>query len=146
MELAVKPRILQIAHPSELNSLTTWRLFRKPGKGAIHLSPEFLHPNKVQWETDINRYYYACGCSSGAKGLLGMLTLGLIVGVSAFVFDALSLEQMIVFPLGSAIIGAIIGKFFGLMTAHQHLVHVIHIVQANWKPKEQIELPMVVCG
>lgn len=142
----MKTRSLQINHPSELNNLTTSRLFRKPGRGTIRLSPEFMHPEKGQWEADINRYYYACGCSSGAKALLVMLILGLGISFAAYVFDALSLKQIIALPIAAAIFGAVIGKVSGLATARRRLTRVVYTVQATWKPENKEERPIVVCG
>lgn len=142
----MKIRNLQINHPSELNSLTTSRLFRKPGRGIIRLSPEFRHPEKDQWEASINRYYYACGCSSGAKGLLVLLVLGLGVSFTTYVFDILPLKQTLALPIAAAIFGAVIGKLSGLATARRRLTRVVHTVQANWKPEDKAERPIVICG
>jgi len=142
----MKTRNLQVNHPSELNSLTTSRLFRKPGRGIIRLSSEFRHPEKDQWEAAINRYYYACGCSSGAKGLLVMLVLGLGVSFTTYAFDALPLKQIVALPIAAAIFGAVIGKLSGLATARRRLTRVVHTVQTNWKPEDKAERPMVVCG
>lgn len=139
-------RTLQINHPSELNSLIGPRLMRKAGRGAIRLSPEFKHPQKELWEADINRHYYACGCSSSAKGLLVMLALGLIVSVGAYSFDLAPLRQAIALPIISAVIGAGIGKFSGLARARRRLTRTVHTVQANWKPEDETERPIVICG
>lgn len=137
---------LQINHPSELNSLTTSRLFRKPGRGIIRLSSEFRHPEKDQWEASINRYYYACGCSSGAKGFLVLLALGLGVSFTTYVFDTLPLKQTLALPIAAAIFGAVLGKLSGLATARRRLTHVVHTVQANWKPEDKAERPIIICG
>ena len=142
----MRRRSSQINHPSELNSLTTFRLVRRAGRGTITLSPEFEHPLKQQWEADINRYYYACGCASGARGLLLMLVLGLGVSVIAYLFDALSVRQLIAIPIVAAIAGAAIGKIAGLARAHRRLVRVVHTVQANWKPTDKQERPIITCG
>ena len=142
----MKKRTLQINHPSELNSLTTFRPFRKPGRGTITLSPEFEHPEKQQWEADINRHYYACGCASGAKGLLAMLLLGVGISIVAYVADVLSLRQLIAIPIVAAIAGAAIGKIAGLARAHSRLVRVVHTVQAHWKPTDKQERPIITCG
>jgi hypothetical protein len=142
----MKTREMQINHPSELNTLTASRLFRKSGLGVIRLSSEFRHPEKDQWEAAINRYYYACGCSSGAKGLLMMLALGLGASVAAYAFDALSLKQLVALPFASAIVGAVIGKVSGLTIAQRRLTRVVHTVQANWKPEGKVERPIVTCG
>jgi hypothetical protein len=135
-----------INHPSELNSLTAARLFRKPGRGKIRLSPDFEHPEKEQWEAALNRYYYACGCSSGAKGLLLMLALGLGAGIAAYALGILPLKHAAALPLAAAIAGAAIGKVSGLAAANRRLARVVHTVQANWKPEDKAERPLVACG
>jgi hypothetical protein len=142
----MKPRRLQISHPSELNGLTQPLLFRKTRPGPIRLSDEFEHPEKERWEADINRYYYACGCSSAANGLLGMLVLGLGLGLTLYMLNVLSLPQVVVLPVAAAIVGAIIGKISGLTTARRRLTRVIHTVQANWRPKDKTEVPSIICG
>lgn len=142
----MKMTSLQINHPSELNSLTTSRLFRKSGRGIIRLSSEFKHPEKEKWEAAINRYYYACGCSSSAKGLLLMLMLGLGISIAAYAFEALPLKQIVTLPVAAAIFGAVIGKFSGLATARSRLTRVVHTVQANWKTDDKAERPIVICG
>lgn len=142
----MKTRSQQINHPSELNSLVISRLFRRPGRGIIRLSPEFKHPERERWEADINRYYYACGCSSGSKWLLIMLVLGTGISIGAYVFDALSFKQIIALPFASAIAGAVIGKWSGLATARRKLTRVVYTVQANWAPRDKQEKPNVICG
>lgn len=142
----MKTRNLQINHPSELNSLTIPRPFRKPNRGVIRLSPEFNHPDKEQWEADINRFYYACGCPTSAKALLLMLLVGIGAGITTFAFDVLPLAQAIALPFALAILGAVVGKISGLSVARRRLVRVVHTVQAHWKPDDQMERPMIVCG
>jgi len=142
----MKTQGLQINHPSELNSLTSSRLFRKPGRGIIRLSPEFKHPEKERWETAINRYYYACGCPTSANGLLLMLVLGLGASFAAFAFDAMSLKQLITLPIVAAICGAVIGKLAGLANANRRLTRIVHTIQANWKPDDKLEDPIIICG
>lgn len=142
----MKTRTLQINHPSELNSLTHSRWFRKAGLGAIRLSPEFDHPQKEQWESQINRYYYACGCADGATGLMSLLVLGLIGGFAAYQFDVLTLKQFVAVPIAASIIGAAVGKLSGLAAARRKLTRVVHTVQANWKPLDRTESPLSICG
>jgi hypothetical protein len=142
----MEKRSQQINHPSELNSLITMRPFRKAGRGAIRLSAQFQHAERERWEGDINRYYYACGCSSAAKGLLLMLVLGLGVSVAAYVFDAMSVKQMVALPIAAAVLGAVIGKMSGLAAARRQLTRVVHTVQAHWKPSDKTERPTVICG
>jgi hypothetical protein len=140
------PRSLPINHPSELNALTAPRPFRKPGRGAIRLSREFAHPDKARWEAEINRQYYACGCSSGAKGLLLAFALGLGMSIGAHELDALSLQQAIALPVGTSILGAVIGKLSALANARRRLIRVIHTVQANWHPADKQERDSIACG
>lgn len=142
----MKTRSSQVTHPSELNSLTPFRLLRKPGRGTIRLAPEFEHPEKQQWESDINRFYYACGCASGAKGLLVMLLVGLAVSITSYVVGALPIGKLVILPIVAAVAGAVIGKIAGLASAHRRLKRVVHTVQAHWKPKDKQERPIVVCG
>jgi len=142
----MRKRDFQVNHPSELNVLIVPRFVRKRGLGKITLSATFEHPEKQKWETDINRYYYACGCASGAKGLMFMLVLGLAASLAAYLLDALSLKQLIVLPIVAAISGAVVGKIAGLARAHRRLVRVVHTVQAHWKPADKQERPIIVCG
>jgi uncharacterized membrane protein YeaQ/YmgE (transglycosylase-associated protein family) len=142
----MRKRDFQINHPSELNVLIVPRLVRKRGLGKITLSPTFNHAEKQKWETDINRYYYACGCASGAKGLMFMLVLGLAGSVIAYLLDFLSGRQLIVIPIVAAIVGAVVGKLVGLARARRRLIRVVHTVQAYWKPKDREERPIIICG
>jgi hypothetical protein len=135
-----------INHPSELNRLTVMRFVRGTGRGTIQLSREFEHTEKERWEADLNRYYYACGCASGAKGLLLMLVIGCGVAITGYVLGTLSLRQLIVIPIAAAIFGAVIGKIAGLLHAHRLLVRVVHTVQAHWIPKDAKERPIIICG
>jgi hypothetical protein len=136
----------QIDHPSALNALTAPRPFRRRGRGQIRLSPEFDHPERETWEASINRYYHACGCSSGAKGLLLMLLLGVAAGAAAYALDIVSIRQAVAIPIVSAIAGAVIGKLLGLADARRRLIRVVHTVQANWKVRDRQEVPPITCG
>ncbi len=102
-------RNFQVNHPSELNSLTSTPLLRTARPGVIRLSPEFEHPQKEQWEADINRHYRACGCSTGAKGLLLMLIVGTALGVVAYGAGILTFMAAGAVPVVGAILGSVIG-------------------------------------
>lgn len=145
-DLKMRKHSFQVNHPSELNSLIVPRVVRKRGLGKIILSPRFDHPEKQKWETDINRYFYACGCASGAKGLMFMLVLGVIGSLTAYLFGSVSGKQLIAIPIVAAIIGAVVGKFVGLARARRRLIRVVHTVQAHWNPKDREERPMIACG
>ena len=142
----MRKRDFQVNHPSELNVLIVPRLLRKRGLGKITLSPAFEHPEKQTWETDINRYYYACACASGARGLMIMLMLGFVGSIIAYLLDFLSVRQLIVIPIVAAIVGAIVGKLLGLARARRRLIRVVHTVQAYWKPRDREERPIIICG
>lgn len=48
---------------------------RSPHRGWIRFERVYDGPVEdlwALWTTKVNRYYYACGCASGAKGLLWM--------------------------------------------------------------------------
>lgn len=142
----MKAETYQINHPSELNGLTTARPFRKRGRGRIRLSPEFEHQDRETWEAAINRYYHACGCSTGAQGLLLMLLLGLVAGVATYSFDVATRGQAMAIPIVAAIAGAVAGKLLGLADARRRLIKVVHTVQAAWKPRDRQETPPISCG
>ena len=78
--------------------------------------------------------------------MLLMLVFGLGVSVMGYLFDALSVRQLIAIPIIAATAGAAIGKVAGLVRAHRRLVRVVHTVQAYWKPKDKQERPMIICG
>lgn len=136
----------QISHPSELNSLLTPRPFRTPGRGTIRLSSDLTHPEKEQWEADLNRHYYACGCASSAQGLLIMLALGIGTSFVAYGLDAISLKLVVTLPIAAALAGALVGKFFGMAVGHRQLTRVVHTVQAHWKPVVTAEGAVIACG
>ena len=139
-------RTFEIKHPSELNSLLSSRLFRTRGRGAIRLSSDLAHPERERWESDINRFYYACGCDSAAKGLMVMLVAGLALTVAAYSMGAMSFGHAVGFTIGCAVAGAVLGRLYGTSRARRRLTRVVHIVQANWPTKDEHERPLILCG
>ena len=75
-----------------------------------------------------------------------MLVMGLGVSFTTYAFEALPLKQIVALPIAAAIFGAVIGKLSGLATARRRLTRVVHTVQANWKPEDKAERPIVICG
>lgn len=127
-----------IDHPSQLNTLSAIPFFRTRGLGKIHLSDSFQHNEREQLEKDINKYYYACGCSTSAKFLIAGLLLGLLLnGIDDTLLNLQWKLHPITIILFTAIGGGIIGKLIGLVKANSKLKRSIHTVQAFWRPKTE---------
>jgi hypothetical protein len=144
----MKTRITIINHPSQLNALSSYSFSRRRGLGKIELSDVFQHPEREKLEENLNKNYYACGCSTSARYLIS----GLVVGVLAVAVDNTFFEtHRILHPISTVLIttfgGAIIGKLVGLSKANSKLKRTIHTIQAFWRPKT--ESPMTeqpICG
>jgi hypothetical protein len=139
-------RITEFRHPSQLNSLSPFSLFRKSGLGTLKLSPNFDHENKQTWEKELNKYYYACGCSEGSKGLLLFLLGGMIYfGVKTYLGNS-DLWTSMAMATGIALSGAIVGKITGLYKANSKLKRTVYSIQSHWKVKDNIVKDKIVCG
>jgi putative Mn2+ efflux pump MntP len=102
----------EIFHPSQLNSLSSLPFLHRTGLGKIVLSETFQHPNKEQWEQNLNRNYYACGCIQSAKALtIGLLIFG-VVGVLGFNNYGWSIAKTIITIFVGSIAMGILGKLF----------------------------------
>jgi hypothetical protein len=142
----MQARITEFRHPSQLNSLSPFSLFRKRGLGTLKLSPSFDHENKHVWEKELNKHYYACGCSEGSKGLLLFLLGGMIYfGVKTYLGNG-DFLMSIVTAFGIALSGAIIGKIAGLYKANSKLKRTVYSIQSHWKVKENMAKEKIVCG
>ena len=72
-----------ISHPSQLNNLSVFPLKRNQSIGKIRLGGNMLNNPKVEFfENLLNKNYYSCGCSEGAKGLV----VGLILGFGFIIY------------------------------------------------------------
>jgi Flp pilus assembly pilin Flp len=136
-----------LKHSSELNALTTNRFFRTRGLGILRLGGVMDElPERERWETELNRSYYACGCSAGATGLI----FGLIAGVVAVAIPAVRepLGTWLAAGLGVtiALCGAIIGKVTGLVQAQGRLNRTIREIQAAAGPREPKMKEGIICG
>jgi hypothetical protein len=139
-------RITEFKHPSQLNSLSPFSLFRKSGLGTLKLSASFEHENKQTWEKELNKYYYACGCSEGSKGLLLFLLGGMVYfGVKTYLGNS-DVWTSIATALGIAMAGAVIGKITGLYKANSKLKRTVYSIQSHWKTRDNTLKDKIVCG
>lgn len=136
----------EFLHPSELNALGALPMLRRRGLGKMSLSSSFDHPDKARLETELNAYYYACGCSTSAKLLLLGIAAGLIYSAFGSAFQDMGLGNAALFTIGAGIAGAISGKLLGLYRAHKKLIKTVHTVQALWRPEVARETEQILCG
>ena len=131
-----------IKHSSQLNALITLPFLRMPGLGVLRLGGEMVrHEKHETWQRELNRNYHACGCDTGAKGLLIGLFAGLIVAAMS---DSVRQTAGIVFV--AAIAGAIIGKLVGLARAQVRLMQTIREIAKEVRPRESSVVEGVTCG
>lgn len=87
-----------------------------PREGNIKLLLDHLSENeKLRWEKKLSRYFFECGCDIGAKIAIVFLFLYLIF---LFVIAGISsiLEwQTIAYGFVFVVLGAVLGKIFGLI-------------------------------
>lgn len=134
-----------IEHSSQLRALRTFPLLRTPGLGVLRLGGEMArHENREKWQRELNRSYHACGCDTGAKGVL----IGLLAGLIAAGLDGapwLSWQAAgVVF--GPALAGALIGKIIGLVRAQFRLTRTVREIAAGVGPLEPIVVDDISCG
>lgn len=141
----MKSRQFIIRHPSQLNSLSTLPFIHRNGLGKIAFIDSFQHADREQMERDLNKHYYACGCSLGAKALLiGLLIFG-VVGIYGFYNYDWSVTKSVTWFLGGAILLSLVGKLIGLGLANGKLKKTIREIQSVWKP-DWPEAKTVECG
>jgi hypothetical protein len=142
----MKTRITEFNHPSQLNSLNPFSLFRKSGLGTLKLSQDYNHENKHNWEKELNKYYYACGCSEGSKGLLLFLVVGIAYfGINSYLGNS-NLWLSAGTALGISFSGAVFGKIVGLYKANNKLKRTVYSIQSHWKVKENNTKEKIICG
>ncbi len=134
-------------HPSQLNRLKPDPLRRTIGLGRLTLGGNLSgHPQKDAWEKELNRRYYACGCTEGALGLItGLLGGGIWQGIRYFK-NPESFGYIVLWILGIAIAGAVLGKVYGLARAAAPLKQIIRDIQKNWKVEPTAERTIYHCG
>ncbi len=130
----MKRKQFLVYHPSQLNSLSTLPWAHRSGIGKIVLADSFQHAKKEQFESALNKSYYACGCDYGAKALLLGLLLFAIAGGAGHLYEAWLWPQTISIFLGGSIAMAMTGKLIGLMAADRKLKQTVREIQSDWKP------------
>ena len=120
-------------HPSELRPLSVWRFKRTRGIGQLALPETLGHEKRELWQQELNRYYYACGCDTGAKAVvLFALAAGAWCGWrwSHGGISPLAVLKWIGF---AAVAGGVVGKVIGLAIAGRKLELLKREVIAAWK-------------
>lgn len=136
-------------NPAQFNVLSTLPFTRTSGVGKIQLGGSIAqHPERARWEKELNRHYYACGCDTGAKGLLIGLIVGIIWAVYYYSREDWGIGAVAAVALSITIGGAIIGKVSGLILADRKLKQTVREIQTHWKPEvlAEAEREDFVCG
>lgn len=133
--------------PSQLNALSTIPFVRTSGVGRLRLGGDMVeHPERKRWESELNRYYFACGCDTGATGLI----LGLLAGIVWAAYSIIQGETGIGYAVGVvlliAIAGAVAGKLIGLIQANNRLNRTVTEIQTHWQSSEIGENEQWSCG
>jgi hypothetical protein len=103
---------------------------RRAGPGTFRLAGVLAsHPRRRAWEDGLNQHYRACGCDTGARGLLGGLACGALACCGAYVQGGGVASLLYVPGLGLA--GALLGKITGLIGARVRLGRIIHEIRAE---------------
>ncbi len=122
-----------IQHPSELNALTRFPFAPRRTRGKLRLAETFGGDKRQLLEKQLNRHYFACGCSEGAKGLI----LGFLLGVVVACYLGLSADWQgyrLSYPLlAGTLLGAVAGKIIGLLRANTRLQRTVREIQGAWK-------------
>lgn len=109
---------LTIHHANELRSIRSAPFRRPHGVSRIAVGiTEVSSSTKRGWETELNRYSFACGCHVGAVFVVGALVVfsGHLILTDAWAWTAA--------PKGLAVLvaAALVGKSLALSWAHIRL-------------------------
>ena len=122
-----------IDHPSQLNALSA-PFKHRSSLGKIIFNDSFQHADKKKMERELNKNYYACGCSQGTKALLiGIFVFG-VAGAYGFYNYDWSVTKSIASFFGGATVMSLLGKLMGLSKANNKLKQTIKEIQSVWKP------------
>ncbi len=134
-----------IEHSSQLHSLHVFPPLRAPGLGVLRLGGEMArHESRERWQRELNRSYHACGCDTGAKGLLIGLPAGL---VAAALSGAPWLSWRAAgIAVGAMLAGAAIGKIVGLARAQIRLTRTAREIVAEVRKREPAGVDDIGCG
>jgi len=124
------------SEPHELGELSTLPFLRSRGRGRIRLTGRLAaDQNSAQWEHDLNRLYFACGCDTGAKGtLIGFLGAVLLTIVSQR-RGWFGWSSLILLSLALIIVASVIGKLIGVFQANSRLKRLIRQIQQQMLPE-----------
>jgi hypothetical protein len=143
--VASKERVF--THPSQLNDLSVIPFLRTNGLGTLRLGGSIIeHRELKRWESELNRYYYACGCDTSAKGLIIGLLAGSVWAGYSYFQGLWGGGGAVGVALSFAIGGAIVGKIIGLFRANEKLKQTVEEIQGQWQPEEQPKREHWTCG
>jgi multisubunit Na+/H+ antiporter MnhG subunit len=128
-----KTSVTILNHPSQLRPLSVWRFKRTRGLGRFKFPETFQHKERDLWESDLNRYYYACGCDTGAKGVVIFTFAASALCVWRWSHAQSTLLQATILLIVAAVAGGLIGKLIGLAIAGRKLELLKRDVIAAWK-------------
>jgi hypothetical protein len=104
------------------------------------------HQDRERWERDLNRFYFACGCSAGAKGLVLGLLAGAVAGVAAVAGGWSGPAGGVALAGGAVVTGALLGKLAGLAQAERQLRATVAAIQASVRDREPGRAEAQHCG
>jgi hypothetical protein len=115
-------------HPAQLNALTPLLVPRR--ESALRLGGTMAdHPKRVEWERDLNRAYRACGCDTGAAGMIAGTFLGVALTIAMVLLDRWTLLSAAGVVFLFAFAGAAAGKFAGVVHARARLKRLVREIQ-----------------
>lgn len=136
-----------ISHPAELRALAVFPGLRSPGRARIVIADQKLpEATRKQWERQINRQYFACGCDASALGLIaGAAGYALWMALRPGGFTATSWGDL---GLGFLVVlaTAFVGKLVGLARAQRRLRQAVESIEREWHAEPLPQGPFPVCG
>jgi hypothetical protein len=116
--------------PSELGRLASLPLLRPAASSTIRLGGQMAdHPERERWEREIDGALHACGCDTGATGLLFSLAAATVLAVLALASGAAWwMAAGLWLALGLA--GGLAGKLIGLRQARVRLRETIEEIRS----------------
>jgi hypothetical protein len=126
----------RIQFPSQLSSLSVWRLIPRKHSDRVVIEAEGTLALKARaWENQLSKLQNSCGCEQGAAGL--------IVGLAGYALYLLARpggwghpgKREFWIGLGVLTLTTTVGKFAGLFRAQRRLRRLITEIQQHWKPE-----------
>jgi hypothetical protein len=94
--------------------------------GGIALELSALNPQEsVRWQRRLNRYYFDCGCSGGAVGMLSMMTAYVVLTVWRHPQLTGIGWKDVMWGLVTAAVSSVVGQVLGLRHAKKQLLRSI---------------------